>query len=457
MKGGSSLAVGRMIAWAVVLWLLGLSVPAGAEVLPEGGLASSSQPASVCSAPASRSEEVEASHGVGQISAGQDFASSSAQPSESALEMWLPNPRQGEDLRSENEGYRFSWEITQFFAEAKRFHRDGNMDSAIYLYETCWKQDPQRIEILPYLGLAYDQQGNPEKAIGYYLQYLSQEPEDDLVSLNCAVAYLHSQQYEEAIRRAQPLVWRVESPVMYNLLGLANLHLGHCEKAIGYLNQALAVDLQDNSTRINLIAAYLQAGRFEEAKQMAAEALRRQPLSSRALNNAGVVLEATGRSDLARLAFAEAAKGGLEQADINGLSLSYRNGESDILEAADLVDRYPDSEQARLFYVWALVNDGRDSEAAAELERWLVVAPETQSLHSYLGLLYYRLGQYEEAREQFVLGTTSADHYNASLCLTKLGRNAEALEEAERACAGADSRQEFTENLRRCRERQSGR
>ncbi len=456
MKEGGALAVGRRIALAGALWLLRLSVPAGAEAFSEDSLVPSPQLAPVCTAPAPQTEDSTNAHGVGQISVGQDFNSSSAQPSESAAEMWLPNLREGEEMRSEDEGYRFSWEITQFFDEAKQFHRDGNLESAIYLYETCWKQDPHRIEILPYLGLAYDQQGNPEKAIGYYLQYLSQEPEDDLVSLNCAVAYLHSQQYDEAIHRAQPLLWRVESSVMYNLLGLAHLHLGHCDKAIGYLNQALAVDPRTNSARINLVAAYLQAGRFAEAKQMAAEALRHQPRNDRALNNAGVVLEATGRSDLAQLAFAEAAKGGLEQADINGLSLSYRNGESDILEVADLVDRHPDSEQARLFYVWALVNDGREAEAAAELERWLAVAPETHSLHSYLGLVYYRLGQYDEAWEQFSLGTASADHYNASLCLTKLGRNAEALQEAERACAGENPRQEFSENLRRCRERQDG-
>ena len=368
-------------------------------------------------------------------------------------EVWLPASNLQQNLR-EDPVYIFDWEISRLLEEGIAYHREGELEGAVALYERCRRHDERRIEVLPYLALALDQQGRYDESLHYYEQYLQQEPEDDLVRFNCAAAAVHAGRFAQAVELAEPMLERCRREPLYTLLGVAHLHLGHREPALGYLKKAAELQPQQGKVYSNLGAAYLSWGDISAAGENLSRALQLAPDDGTVLNNAGAVLEAKGRRDLASAAFREAAKRGVICAEINELAVDCAMGRSDTMQAAQCADKYPQLGQARLLYVWALLEDDRPQEAAEELERWQREHGGDVSSRAYLGSIYYKMGRYEQALEQYRglldAAETPEAHYNASLCLTKLGRDAEAEREARSAYDMSDGRPEIIYNLARC-------
>lgn len=354
----------------------------------------------------------------------------------------------------EEPAYVFDWEISSFLEEGIAYHREGELAGAIALYERCRQHDARRIEVLPYLALALDQQGRHEDSLRCYEEYLLQEPDDDLVRFNSAVALAHAGDFVRAAEVAEPMLERYQREPLYTLLGVAHLHLGHKELALQYLKKAVELQPEKGGVYSNLGSAQLQWGDVAEASRNLSRALQLAPDDGAVLNNAGAVLEAKGKRQLAVLAFQEAAKRGITSAEINELALDCALGQADTLQAAQCADKYPQLSQARLLYVWALLADERPQEAAEELERWQSEHGEDMASCVYLGNIYYKMGHYAKALGQYraVLSVqdTPEAHYNISLCLSKLGQAEEAGQEARRAYEMSAQRPEIIYNLARC-------
>ncbi|MBQ7568370.1 tetratricopeptide repeat protein [bacterium] len=387
--------------------------------------------------------------GLGLFSAGGAWADSG----ECGAAAASGGPLIGQQDKPAASAQLFDWEIAQLLNEGIEYQRKGELETAIALYERCRQYDARRIEVLPYLALALDQQGRPAEACGLYEEYLAQEPDDDLVRYNSAVAWAHAGDYVRALAQAEPLLERVSAEPVYTLLGVACMRLGDSDNALKYLRIASDMQPQRAEALSNLGAAYLRAGELEAASSCLAKALQLDPRNGAVLNNAGVVLDAKGRRQLAELAFREAAKLGVRNAEINEQVIARALNKADSEAAARFADKYNDIGQARLLYVLALLSEGRQREAAYELEGWQKEHEEADDSCAYLGSIYYQMGLYEPALEQYKrwleLQDSAAAHYNASLCLAGLQRYDEAEAEARRAYDMNPQSPEFIYNLAR--------
>ena len=347
------------------------------------------------------------------------------------LNSWLPHVHN----QSEQSGSRlYDWEIKEVWQAGIVCQRQGDNRGAIALYERCRESDPRRIEVLPYLGLALDSEGRSTEAVMCYREYLAQEPDDLVVRFNCAVACYHAGEYAQALELVHPIqksAWEFEE--LFSLLGVCYLEQHNLSRALPCLLKAQALKPQCSRVYSNLVSAYVELGDLATARQYAVRALELAPREGAALNNAGVVLEADGKAELAKLAFAAAAKNGVVQAKVNRLLLESARGEADILQAAECADDHPELSQARLLYAWMLMREGRSEEARRELESWhREHDPQPESLMC-LGAVYFRLGDYAQALEHYrrsaEMRPSPEAHYNASLCLEKLKRGEEAAQE----------------------------
>ena len=378
-----------------------------------------------------------------------------------ASEVQLSQPAPQAASAEDEPAYVFDWEISRFLEEGIAYHREGELDGAVTLYERCRRCDPRRIEVLPYLALALDQQGKYEESLALYGEYLRQEPEDDLVRFNSAAAHVHAGKYAQALELIEPLLDRYQLEPLYTLAGVAHFHLDNKEQALAFLKKAIELQPENGLAYSNLGSAYIAWGDLQSARESLIAALQLAPAEGAVLNNVGVVLEARGKREPAALAFREAAKRGVKSAEINELALRCALGQADTMAAAQCADKYPQMGQARLLYVWALLADDRPQEAADELERWQKEHEADIESCVYLGSIYFRMGRYEEALRQYQTVLSRRDtpemHYNASLCLSRLGRSAEAEREARRAYEMSPQRPEIICNLARCSEALGGR
>ena len=178
-------------------------------------------------------------------------------------------------------------------------------------------------------------------------------------------------------------------------------------------------------------AYYVREGRYDLAKDLLTEALRRNPDLATAYGSLGELYEAIGRDDLAGEAYRNAVR--LQPTVWLGhfkLGLLYqRHGEAEqALEAFDQAVRYdPRSVSALNALAAATLSKGDLPAARNLLERVLALDPNNATAQANLGALYVRLGQPERALAAFQAAaaadpTLATAHYNLGLLYRRLGQ-----------------------------------
>ncbi len=373
--------------------------------------------------------------------------------------LWGPGLAvQADPLPSEEArpGIKTEWEARQFFREGRTLHRSGRLERAVDLYHRGLQADPGRLEILPYLALALDALGRSREALDQYDAYLTLEPEDLRVRLNRVAALIHLGEDLEALEALREVELSASwQPEFHNLRGVVFLHLEQPARATDDFQVALAMRPGWTEASVNLASALLTMGRSTEALAILNQAVQASPGDPRAWNNLGVLLARGGDAQSARQAFQQATEAGdLSQAHLNSALLASRleEGGAVLVQAADLVDRYPDLEDARLLYGAMLYRAGRLPEARQELEALLERAPEHRLGQEFLGLVLLGAGQEEQALPLLeAVAVARPDsawaQHNLALALRVTGDLSGALEAAQSASSLDPSRPEIWYNL----------
>jgi tetratricopeptide (TPR) repeat protein len=220
----------------------------------------------------------------------------------------------------------------------------------------------------------------------------------------------------------------------------------------------------DNVTaRNNLGNALKQAGRFPEAIEQYAAALRREPGNPEAHNNLGGALQETGRSAKAASEFQAALRAAPQFAEAhNNLGLTWSKlgrPEAAAKEFAAALAIRPDYAEAHANLGDVFGGTGRPQQAAAEYRLALRLRPDSAETLNNLGNVLDQMGQIPAATEAYATAAKLAPndamvHFNLGIELELALRFTEAGAEYERALQLAPSFAPAHAHLEALRERQ---
>jgi putative PEP-CTERM system TPR-repeat lipoprotein len=193
------------------------------------------------------------------------------------------------------------------------------------------------------LGVAHLESGNPAQAEMYLSAVVAKSPGNVEARTLLAETRLQLQRLDQARETLTPILsGQNPDPRALSIAGRAGLDSGDIEQGVSFLEQSVAADPDNGELRLQLAAAYIGAGRLEEAREIL-ETIE-----------VGSVIDDEYRRDLLRAA------------------ALYRDG--DVKSAID---------------------------AAQEVsERW----PEKGDVQNLLGYIYLYERDYEKARQSFELG-----------------------------------------------------
>jgi tetratricopeptide (TPR) repeat protein len=187
----------------------------------------------------------------------------------------------------------------------------GRHAEAAQRFEQAGRLDARLRDAFHNLGIARQELGQVDQAIAAYLKALSLAEEPATLS-SLGEVYGKGDRREEAIRcferalQLQP----DHADAMLRLAG-ALLETGRAAEAKTWCRQAL-MGQPTVEVCVNLAHILLQRFEFTEAEQLARRALKLQPDDSRAFNNLGNALVATGRAEEAVLAYDQAIRLGAD-------------------------------------------------------------------------------------------------------------------------------------------------
>jgi tetratricopeptide (TPR) repeat protein len=273
-----------------------------------------------------------------------------------------------------------------------------------------------------------------------------------------ALSQLNLKRYEDAFATFKALSDARPTPAVFNNLGVVQLRRGTASGAAGlpvyYFNKAAEADATEPDYFFNLGYAYWFDRDTQAAIYWLREALRRNPTDGEAHYVLGAALAAAGHAaesarekELARRLSStyaewdkrpatdpiphglERVKGDVELPHARQIDQALANASADQRE---LVRFYLD--RAR-----RLVDQERDTDAMAELNRVLFLSPYDAEAHLLIGRVHLRAGHAREAIDALNLSIWSADTSDAHALLGEAYLEAHdeeaARREAERALA----------------------
>lgn len=153
------------------------------------------------------------------------------------------------------------------FAEALRYHQEGQLVRAIEAYEKSIAADPRNQAAYNNLGVALKDSGRLASAIEAFEKAIALDPK-----------------YEKAL----------------NNLGVIRYRKGQFEEAIGLFREALRINPANVESHTNLGVIYLQAERYDDALEAFQRALRLDPKLAEAHYNLARLWELRGQRESAQ-------------------------------------------------------------------------------------------------------------------------------------------------------------
>jgi Flp pilus assembly protein TadD len=212
----------------------------------------------------------------------------------------------------------------------------------------------------------------------------------------------------DIVRQLQWPNWAITSAASGLLLACAlntRFQLAYWQDSATLFTHSLAVTSENPVAFNNLGSAFLDAGRFEEAKTNFQAALALRPGYPNALFNLGALFQSQGKLDEAGTQFRLAVQSRPDYrrahnalATILILKGKHEEAESHLRTALELQPADPDARR-NLGYVLAL--QGKNEEAQTELERALRHAPTDVILHQTLAHVFSVRGDFDQAIREF--------------------------------------------------------
>lgn len=264
------------------------------------------------------------------------------------------------------------------------------------------------------------------------------EPQqDDSARFAQASAFHQRGQLDEAEALFRALLEKYPKDFdLLHRLGMIQGQRNNFEAAMGFIEQALAVE-PNHASAHNILGNCLKGlGRHETALASYDRALALQPNDADTLNNRGATLRDLKRSEEALASFerALAINSGHVQA-LDNQAMSFRDLRR-FDEARASYERalalYPENVEAHFALGNVLETLGRNEEALASYERAIALRTDLVVLHWHRGLVLNKIGR----REAAVAGYDSVlklqpDHLgaliNKGIALRELGRTSDAL------------------------------
>lgn len=217
----------------------------------------------------------------------------------------------------------------QLFEQAQALHKQGQLQSALPLYQQLLQQEPQHAHALHYLGLLLVQAGQTEAGIQHIRQSLAVDPQQFAAWGNLAGALQELKQLPAAIEALQQaLALKPDSAALWNNQGNLLLECQRHEEAAHSYRQALALQADLSSAANHLGIALCALNRYEDALAAADQALRYAPSLADAHDTRGNALRHLGRREEALAAYAQAIALAPQQ-------LSYLANRCSVLEDLD--------------------------------------------------------------------------------------------------------------------------
>ena len=305
-----------------------------------------------------------------------------------------------------------TWSQSSHYASAETLYR-----VTLAKNPSCWMC--QNNLALPLLQGSRDQ---IERAVPLLEESLRINPNHVEALNNLGVAYRKLGRFEDALRAHERAVQLAPgSPSAHNNLGGDAHALGRFEEALSHYDAALRLDPRFAVALRNRGATLLQLGRLDEAARSVEASLEIDPGSAEAHHTLGTVLLRGRRPDQAIARFNEALR----------LDPGHAEARNNLGMALEVTGRLPEAaaqyeESARLKPAaitldnlgYALLRMGRRDEARAQFEKAIGLQPEYAPAQISLGTLLLDAGRPDEALQHFRValehsrGNTAAEAHN---------------------------------------------
>lgn len=262
------------------------------------------------------------------------------------------------------------------------------LDEAVRLIESSLRTNPNHVEALNNLGVAYRRMGRLEDATEAHRRAVQLSPTSATAHNNLGTDAHASGRFEEALAHYKTAIaLNPLSAESHRNMGATLIELGRLDEAARHIQRSLELFPESPDAHHSLGTVMLRAGRPDEAIRHFNEALRLDPRHAGARNNLGMALEMSGRLDEAAEQYREAAR-------IKPGAIAYDN----------------------LGYV--LFRLGRHAEARLYFERAIRLQANYAPAHINLGHLLYASKQFPDAISQYreavkhAAGNTAAEAHN---------------------------------------------
>jgi superkiller protein 3 len=277
------------------------------------------------------------------------------------------------------------------------------------------------------------------------IQYTYPDPAE--LQFNLALAQYGERRYDDSQKTLLALVQSGQANAnAYELLGWTYQQQDHLDEMMKAFETAINMEPGQESHFLELGQALLEKRNSETALEVAKEAVRRFPTSSRAASLKGSAELHMSRLTEALESYKKAVE--LDPKDpkaMLGLALTYWNANQDAEAAkvfAEGARKFPSDALLQLKYAIFLINapEEKTLEREAQIEKLLKRSEELDDsmaeTHFHLGNVAVRQSKYEEALREFVAAADldpemSKTHFALARVYRRLGREQDAARETE--------------------------
>jgi tetratricopeptide (TPR) repeat protein len=267
--------------------------------------------------------------------------------------------------------------------------------------------------LLPHLGLAYQEAGQPDKAIAAFEEARKLSPDDPAVASYLVEANLAAKKYNAALEVARAaLTQHPDDLRLVRLQAQALRHTGKADQGIALLEEALKKHADEPLAYVSLAQVYSDADRHAQAVKVLRDAQVKFPTDDSIAFELGAVFDKAKKFGDAESAF------------------------------RSLLERDPRNANALNYLGYMLAERGeRLDESVGYLKKALEIEPDNGSFLDSLGWAYYKSDKLDlaeanlkRAADQLRSNSVIQDHYGD--VLVKLGRYDEAVAAYNRALSG---------------------
>jgi tetratricopeptide (TPR) repeat protein len=333
--------------------------------------------------------------------------------------------------------------IDRLLERAAQLYRAGDRIAAVRLYEQAIAEAPRHAAAHNFLGLAYAQRGEIERAVPLLEKAVALDPNLPSCRYNLGTILQQLKRHDGARHHYElAIAAQPGDPQIHSNLGTVLRALGKVDQAVDHFRRAIELNPRFVAAHFNLGNALQELLRHEEAYAAFAAALELDPNFAEAHVNAAYALAAVKHHEEALVYFdrAIALKADYPKIHLDRGKVLFR-----LYRYAEAVASYeralasdPDLSEVYLEAAAALNRLERFEDAAACCRRILAQNPDDTSALTNLATALSGLRKYDEALAltQQVLAATpdlAPAHFTRAAVLEALDRGEEALKSYELA------------------------